>query len=216
MNPPVVEGQVRGPGRPRDERADRAIVEATLEVLREVGPTGLSVEEVATRAGVGKATIYRRFPSKEDLVVEAIESLHDPLPAPNSDGGVRDALVEIVQGWWERHDVSDSGVLYSRVVAHAKTSPRMFECFFTRVIEPRRELIRSVVRRGIATGELRADTDVDLMTTMVSSSTIYHLQLKAGGRDAAPGATPADYVDAVLRGFAAHWPVSPSSPATGS
>ncbi len=57
----------RGPGRPRDERADAAIMTATLDLLAEVGPTGLSVDEVAARAGVSKTTIYRRFATKDDL-----------------------------------------------------------------------------------------------------------------------------------------------------
>jgi len=57
------------------------------------------------------------------------------------------------------------------------------------------------VRHGVETGQLRADTDVELMTTLIISSTVYTLQMRASGRDASPGAGPADFVDAILRGF---------------
>jgi Bacterial regulatory proteins, tetR family len=68
------------PGRPRSEQAERAIIEATLDLLAEVGIAALSVEQVAARAGVGKATIYRRWPNKEALIIDAAASLKSPLP----------------------------------------------------------------------------------------------------------------------------------------
>ncbi|HSN06790.1 MAG TPA: TetR/AcrR family transcriptional regulator [Candidatus Angelobacter sp.] len=191
----------RAPGRPRDERADRAILDVTLELLAEVGPTALSVEEVASRAGVGKTTVYRRFPTKDELVVSALASLNASLPGSVPHGGVRDSLVEMVRSWWAQHEVSRNGQLFARVLAHAKSNPRMFCSFYDQVIEPRRELYRLVIRRGIEDGELRPDTDVELMTTLIISSSVYTLQVRASGRDAAPGAGPEDYVDAILSGF---------------
>lgn len=194
----------RAPGRPRDERADRAILDVTLELLAEVGPTALSVEEVASRAGVGKTTIYRRFATKDDLVVAALASLNASLPTPMPDGGVRDTLVAMVGAWWSQHEVGRNGQLFARVLAHAKSNPRMFCSFYDQMIEPRRELYRLVIRRGIESGELRPDTDVELMTTLIISSSVYTLQVRASGRDASPGAGPEDYVDAILRGFLLH------------
>lgn len=191
----------RAPGRPRDERADAAILGATLAVLAEVGPTGLSVEEVAARAGVGKTTIYRRFATKDDLVVAALASLNESLPTELVDGDVRDSLVTMVTGWWTQQSDSQSGQLFPRVLAHAKTNPRMFCSFYDQVIEPRRDLYRAVIRRAVDRGELRADTDVELMTTLIISSSVYTLQVRSSGRDAAPGAGPADFVDAILAGF---------------
>ena len=70
----------RRPGRPREQRADRAIVAATLEIFAEDGYHGLSMEAVAARAGVSKATIYRRWPGKRDLVFDALASLNDDFP----------------------------------------------------------------------------------------------------------------------------------------
>ena len=65
----------RAPGRPRSAQAHRAILDATIELFVESGYEGLSIEGVAARAGVGKTTIYRRWSSKEDLIVDAIGEL---------------------------------------------------------------------------------------------------------------------------------------------
>src|SRR6266542_3078878 len=81
-------GPAKGPGRPRSERAHEAILEATLDLLLEEGFTRMSIEAVATRAGVGKATIYRRWPSKADLVVEAVACRKEqPFVDPDSGAG---------------------------------------------------------------------------------------------------------------------------------
>src|SRR5262249_59588169 len=72
----------RRPGRPRSEQAERAIIDAALSLFAESGPDGLCIERVAARAGVGKATIYRRWPGKEDLLLDAIAALKTPLPEP--------------------------------------------------------------------------------------------------------------------------------------
>ena len=193
--------QHRSPGRPRSAAADKAILHSALALLAEVGPTALSVEEVASRAGVGKTTIYRRFATKDDLVVAALTSLNESLPAEIVEGGVRDSLVAIVEAWWSAQRSESSGQLFHRVLAHAKTNPRMFCAFYDHVIEPRRDLYRAVIRRGMAGGELRADTDVELMTTLIIASSIYTHQMRASGRDAAPGAGPQEFVDAILMGF---------------
>src|SRR6266581_9218717 len=85
----------RRPGRPRSERADRAIMDATLSLFAESGAAGLCIEKVAARAGVGKATIYRRWPGKEDLLLDAMAWLRVPLPRPRGES-VRDDLVALL------------------------------------------------------------------------------------------------------------------------
>ena len=86
----------RRPGRPRSEQADRAIIDAALCVFAEHGVEGLCIEKVAAKAGVGKATIYRRWPGKEDLLLDALASLKTPLPEPRGDS-VREDLVALMQ-----------------------------------------------------------------------------------------------------------------------
>src|SRR5258708_11372027 len=85
----------RRPGRPRSEQADRAIIDAALTLFAESGPDGLCIEQVAARAGVGKATIYRRWPGKEDLLLDALAALKTPLPPPRS-RSVPEALVPLL------------------------------------------------------------------------------------------------------------------------
>lgn len=191
-------------GRPRSAEADRAIVAATLELLGELGPTGLTVEEVASRAGVSKATLYRRYAGKDQLIVDALASLNDELPAEAPDAGsTRDTLVLILETWRAGYPSSLAGRLFPRVTAHARSNPPLFGCFYDRVIEPRRERFREVLRRGVDRGELRADLDMELAVTLLIAPTLYQLQLSAGGRDPAPGSGAAELVDAVLDGLAA-------------
>ncbi len=193
----------RVPGRPRDSRADAAILEAALELLAEVGPTGLSVEEVAARAGVGKSTIYRRWPTKDDLVVASLGALTLRLPEPTPGESARDSLVSFVRAWWHQYGDTHNGMVFQRVLAHAKSNPRLFASFYDEVIEPRRELFRAALRRGIASGELRADADIELLITLVIGTSVYTNQIRSSGRDPAPGAGPEELVDAALASFLA-------------
>jgi AcrR family transcriptional regulator len=196
----VTVSSTRAPGRPRDVRADAAILDAALDLLAEVGPTGLSVEEVATRAGVSKATIYRRWPTKDDLVVASLGALV-MVPEEVPDGSARDSIVFLVTQWWRTYNDSPNGMVFQRVMAHAKSNPRLFESFYDAVIEPRRELFRAVLRGGIERGEIRADADLELAVTLIIGSSVYVNQVRSSGRDPAPGAGVDALVDAVLAGF---------------
>src|SRR5260370_10613411 len=87
---------IRKPGRPRSAQAHKAIIDATLELLAEEGFQGLSIEEVAARAGVGKTTIYRRWPSKDELVMEAIRQVQIDVPAIDI-GNFRNDLAALIK-----------------------------------------------------------------------------------------------------------------------
>jgi len=190
----------RGPGRPRDARADEAILAAALELLAEVGPTGLSVEEVAARAGVSKATIYRRWPGKDELVVASLGALV-MVPDHVPEGSARDGIVYLVSQWWRTYNDSPNGMVFQRVMAHAKSNPRLFESFYDAVVEPRRELFRVALRRGIDTGEIRPDADLELLITLIIGSSVYMNQVRSSGREPAPGTGAEALVDAVLSSF---------------
>src|SRR5919198_3834015 len=97
MADPTTSTAPRPRGRPRSERAHEAIIDAVLEMLAEwTTVEALSMEAVAARAGVGKATIYRRWPHKEALVIDAVASTKEPLPEPRGTS-VREDLVLLVR-----------------------------------------------------------------------------------------------------------------------
>ena len=159
------------PGRPRSEQADQAIIDAALELFAERGVDGLALEGVAARAGVGKATIYRRWSSKEDLLIAAIGSIRTPLPEPRGES-VRDDLIALLEVLVR--DVSDPRHMRQFAMLHGEADdyPRLLERYRETVVEPRRDVFRQVLRRGAATGELRRDVDVEIAMLALTGAVI--------------------------------------------
>ena len=150
----------RRPGRPRSEQAERAIIDAALSLFAESGPDGLCMEQVAARAGVGKATIYRRWPGKEDLLLDALAALKTPLPEPRG-RSVRDDLVAVLDAMCRDTADPRRARQFALLQGEGAKYPRLMARFIETVVEPRREVVRSVLRRGLTTGELREDTDIE-------------------------------------------------------
>ncbi len=188
----------RRPGRPRSERAERAILDAALELFAESGVAGVCIEAVAARAGVGKATIYRRWAGKEDLLLDALALLKSPLPEPGGES-VREDLIAMLRVMCQ--DSADPVRMrrYALLMGEGEKYPKILQRYKGTVVEPRREMIRSVVRRGIATGELRPDADVEVAMYLLMGAV-----MARGKHDAEQ--IPADYpervVDEVLLGLA--------------
>ena len=143
----------RRPGRPRSERAERAIIEATLALLAESGAAGLCIEKVAARAGVGKATIYRRWPGKEDLLLDAVACLKAPLPEPRG-LSVRDDLLALLEAMCEQFADPCHMREFALLLGEGAAYPRLMTRYTETVIEPRREVIRAVLRRGAVIAQL--------------------------------------------------------------
>jgi AcrR family transcriptional regulator len=161
LKPGPAAGSVRRPGRPRSEQAEQAIIEATLDVFAEQGFEGVCVELVAARAGVGKATIYRRWPNKEELLLAALGSLKSPYPEPQG-VSVRDDLLAIADVMCADRADPRKARRYALLLGEGEKYPRLMARYKAEVVEPRRDMIRAVIRRGIETGELRPDTDVEI------------------------------------------------------
>jgi len=159
-------GAARRPGRPRSERADRAILDAALSLFAESGPEGLCMEKVAARAGVGKATLYRRWHNKEDLLLDAMAALKAPLPEPAGES-VRGDLVELLSVLCQDAADPRRAREFALLLGEGARYPRLMARYVETVVEPRREVIRSVLRRGVATGELRAGIDIDAALFML-------------------------------------------------
>ena len=196
-----VTGQERkAPGRPRNAQADEAILDAVIVLLGEgQSAAAISIEAVAAKAGVGKATIYRRWPNKEALLVDAVASMKGPLPEP-AGVSVRDDLVMLVAA-----NRTSRAKRYGKVTAclmpEFSRDAEMSRMYQT-LMEPRRDVMRRVLQRGIETGELRADLDVELTLLMLSGPSMVQNMLNWNPRVPEEGFAES-LVDALLRGAAA-------------
>lgn len=156
-------------GRPRSAQADSAILAAATEVFCEVGYEGLSMECVASRAGVGKTTIYRRYPTKLDLVIAVSHALGDGMVPKPDTGSVRADLVAIAQGYTRMLTQSTSGKAIPMMLAAKSRDPELARAHESFVAQ-RRQLVASVVQRGIDRGELPPGTDPMLITDLVTGA----------------------------------------------
>jgi AcrR family transcriptional regulator len=189
----------RRPGRPRSEQAEQAIIEATLDLFAEQGFEGVCVEAVAARAGVGKATIYRRWPNKEELLLAAFGSLKSPFPEP--DGvSVRDDLLAMVEVMCADKADPRKARRYALLLGEGEKYPRLMARYKETVVEPRREAMRAVIRRGIQTGELRPDTDIEIAMLTLTGVIMAHQKTSDGAFD---GDFAARLVDGLLLGLSA-------------
>ncbi|MET7462659.1 TetR/AcrR family transcriptional regulator [Nonomuraea sp. NPDC005501] len=164
----------RPAGRPRSEKAEKAIVEATLDLIAEgMGVAELSIEAIASRAGVGKTTIYRRWSNKEDLVVDALATLKAP-PPPVAGVSVHDDLVTLLSAMQDEKRKSRTRCIINIAMSDADRYPRLMERFVKIAIEPRKQAVRDVVQRGIDSGELRPDVDVEVALATLSGAMLWH------------------------------------------
>ncbi|MCE5289013.1 MAG: TetR/AcrR family transcriptional regulator [Nocardiaceae bacterium] len=185
----------RPAGRPRSAEADEAIISAALELVANRGIGAVSIEAIAAAAGVGKTTIYRRWENKEALIVDALASIQDPPPAL-AGTSARDDLVLLVD-YIRRHNEALSSKLMACVVTEA--SDELRDVYLKHIVEPRRELMREVLRDGIANGELIPDLDIELTLSLLSGPML--TMVKIWKLQVAPD-TAERIVDAVLNGIA--------------
>jgi AcrR family transcriptional regulator len=143
-------------GGSRSERARVAILSAAAQLLDEVGFASMTIEKVATRAGAGKATIYRRWPTKGALAMDAVMAEIDPeAPFPDTGSAIEDFRLQLraVARVFNRPRIRHTLI---GVVFEAQNDPELRDAFAERYMNPRRDQARAVVGRGIARGELRA------------------------------------------------------------
>lgn len=188
----------RGPGRPRDPDVDRLVVDAATDLICEHGFDGLTMEAVARRAGVAKATVYRRFPSKVDLAVAACLATSPPPVDPPETGSLVDDLVVLVQGLVRKIRGSAGGRLMPAMVAASAGNAEVREAL-RRFSSTRRGNMREVLQRGVDRGEIRADADVDLLADCLVGPIVFRYLVS--GRPIG-GDTPRRLVEQVLRGAA--------------
>ncbi|MEC4017859.1 TetR/AcrR family transcriptional regulator [Streptomyces sp. H27-D2] len=153
-------------GRPRSLTADTAIVEAVLRMLEEgVNIAELSMERIAREAGVGKATVYRRWPGKAELMLDVMRSLDDGTPLMLGES-VRDDLVVMLEFLRRRGLAKRNSALLRTVIAQVQAHPKLWQEYHDTVVRARREAVFAVLRRGVTTGEIRADRDLELLADL--------------------------------------------------
>jgi AcrR family transcriptional regulator len=194
----IAEAEVRR-GRPRSDRAHRAILDATRDLLVTGGFSGLRLEHVAARAGVGKATIYRRWPTRQALVLELLAELVSPYLATHETGDTRAELLDSVRNAQRAITETDFGPVIRACLSQIAVDPTLGDPFRAQVVAHRRAEVARVIERGIARGDLRPDADVDLATELLVGPIYFRLMFG--------GELDADFsdrvVDAFVEGYAA-------------
>ena len=186
-------------GRPRSERAHQAILTAARELLIEGGFSALRLEHVAARAGVGKATIYRRWASKEALAQDLLLQLAGPHIAVAETGNTREELLAAVTNPMRALTETDFGPVIRAMLAQIASNPSIGDPFRATVVAARRAEVARVIRRGIARGDLRPDADAALATELLVGPVYFRLLFG--------GVLDLDFaervVDGVMRGYSA-------------
>jgi AcrR family transcriptional regulator len=190
---------VRPMGRPRDARADRAILEATLELIAERGIHEFRTDDVAARAGVGKGAIYRRYRSKDELMTAAIGGLvNEEIVVPDT-GSTRADLLALMHEAVALYRGSLPGQLMPNLVSAMAQRPELARVVREGFLANRRAALGEVLRRGAARGDLRPDLDLELVLDVLGGPLFYRLLITGGPIDEqlAEGVT-----ELILRGFA--------------
>jgi AcrR family transcriptional regulator len=167
----------RGPGRPRSEKARKAVIRTTLKLLERVGFHELSIEAVAARAGVGKATVYRWWANKAELVIAAFASAVDEelrFPPGNQ---ILESIHQQMKRWVVIFQ-SPLGQIVATVVGAGQSDPEILKAFRAHWVEPRRKEARSLICHAMKNGEIRSDLDPDMMLDMFYGPLYLRLVLK--------------------------------------
>jgi AcrR family transcriptional regulator len=169
--------QTRGPGRPRSEKARKAVIRTTLKLLERVGFHELSIEAVAARAGVGKATVYRWWANKAELVISAFASaVENELRFP-AGGKVLDSIHQQMKRWVVIFQ-SPLGQIVATVIGAGQSDPDILKAFRALWVEPRRKEVRGLLLQAMKNGELRPDLDPDTILDLFYGPLYLRLVLK--------------------------------------
>jgi AcrR family transcriptional regulator len=156
-------------GRPRSPEAGEAILEATGRLLSSEGYLGLTVSKVAARARASKSTIYRRWPTKEHLVMAAFDRW--PVLMPRDRGDLLSDLLDLYQQYLRSHYRAPTGAIIPALVAERVSNPEL-SVLFDSLMRRRLDPTRVVLRRAIERGELPADTDLELAVEAVTAAAV--------------------------------------------
>ena len=188
------------PNAPRGARSDKAILDATRELLAEGGVRKLTVEGVAARSGVAKTTIYRRWRGKHELALAVLIDMVEQVVATPDLGDTRAELVSFVDAAVQILGTTLMGRVMQGLVSDLAADPALKTAFEDKVVAMRIAEADRLLARGIERGDLRADTDVELAHELLFGPVYYRLLLSGAPLDAGLAGR---VVDAVMAAFAA-------------
>jgi AcrR family transcriptional regulator len=165
------------PGRPRDPAISGEVLRVTQQLLAEVGYDLVTLEQIAARAKVTKPTIYRRWATKAELVIDAVRNLGPP-PDPPDPPDLGSVIADLRAARESAAGIDD--FVYNVTVGLAgavQRHPDLARVFHEQLVAPRLRTLRTIFERGIARGEITADCDVDLLATVFPSMLSFHLLL---------------------------------------
>ena len=170
-------------GRPRVEGLDQALLDVTLELAGEVGLNGMSMDDLAQRAGVSKATIYRRWPSKERLVLEALNQAMRPFDLIDT-GSLRGDLDDYLTELARRMATGKASDVLPDMIAASVRDPNLRNSL-DEYIRYRRQPLQTILGRALERGELATDTDVEVLIDALIGPFVYRRLLSHDPLDAA-------------------------------
>jgi AcrR family transcriptional regulator len=182
-------------GRRRSEQAHQAILQAAREVLEQVGYQATTIEAIAARAGVGKMTIYRWWPTKAALVLEGLVTFTEAdVPTPDTGSLASDLLTYFSLAFPAL--AGKAGTILAGLAAEAQTDPEFAREFQRQFIIPRRDPLVDILRRGVQRGELAPDTNLNLLVDLIYGAKWYRLLLYPAPLDET---FARDIIDFILR-----------------
>lgn len=178
-----------GPGRPRDPAADAAILRAALDQLIDRGVEHTSMENVAKRAGVAKMTVYRRWPSKEELLADAIEAAREDIPNASVDtypaADLPQTIERLLPRWGAVLAEPRFRALTVRLLGAGSSHPSLLAAYWHHHVLPRRERAARTLEAAIEAGILAPDTDIEVLLDMLTGAVIHNLLLNPTPREPA-------------------------------
>lgn len=195
--------KARKPGRPRSVEADQAILRTTVELLATEGLRGLSIEQVAERAGVGKTTVYRRWPTTWKLAEAALNAFFaqlEPASIPDT-GSVREDLRQLAAMRVRLLPVVGAHLLLPRLAIESVDDPQLYRLIRKLFIDPERAIFVEIFRRGVERGELRADLDLALAADIFRGPIVFRLLMSRSDLKQAQ-AIIEPVIDFIVRGAA--------------
>lgn len=153
-------------GRPRDEAIDAAVMDAVLALVEEEGLRALTIDGIAERACASKATIYRRWASKDELVVDAVACIVNPLDLPETET-IREGLLTALTHMGRAMSTTTAGQVFPWVVGEIAARSDIGQRYMDAVVRPGRHAMAIKIREGVERGELRSDLDIELAVDML-------------------------------------------------